>query len=245
MRTFLILSVSAVATLIASQQAFAGPTDILKHQLGGNRATDAANKGTGSLGGIGVPCGVSSKGAGGSILKGAGIKDSIIPSGVGGKAKDQASGAKGSQGQAQGRQTGDGVSARLMPGVEKAVKDAAASQGKAQGVESKDGATVHQTQEMKSAILKAEGSRGQETGVQKESGGTKLSPKQLQVIKATTVDPKINPGANRDSEDEKKENTKAEITKLFKPFADVAKNAKPSPMVGAMEKLLHPPKPPK
>jgi hypothetical protein len=98
---------------------------------------------------------------------------------------------------------------------------------------------------MKSAILKAEGSRGQETGVQKEGGGTKLSPKQLQVIKATTVDPKINPGANRDSEDEKKEKTKAEITKLFKPFADVAKNAKPSPMVGAMEKLLHPPKPPK
>ena len=67
----------------------------------------------------------------------------------------------------------------------------------------------------------------------------------MHVIKASSMDPKINPGANRDSEDEKKEKTKAEIAKLFKPFADIAKNAKPSPMVGAMEKILHPPKPPK
>ena len=86
-----------------SQQAFAGPADMLKHQLGGNRAIDAVNKGPG---GIGVPGGDVPRELGASILKSAGSRTSIIQAALKVKSKIKLPDAKGSKGQAQGQQTG-------------------------------------------------------------------------------------------------------------------------------------------
>ena len=66
-------------------------------------------------------------------------------------------------------------------------------QGKAQGVEAKDRARSPGGGNEK-RILKGEGSRGQETGVQKENGGKKLSPQQVHVIKASSMESKNQSG---------------------------------------------------
>ena len=75
------------------------------------------NTQTGGLPGGGPGGGFGSASQAGSIMKGAGIEDSGlgrpgVPSGATDNAKEKVSGIKNSMGQFQGRQAGEGASAR-------------------------------------------------------------------------------------------------------------------------------------
>ena len=117
-----------------------------------------------------------------------------------GKAKKDADGIKGSQGQAQGREAKDGVSARQMEGMQTAISNAAKTQGQQKGVEAKVGVSARQSEPMKKAIGEAAESRGKETGVEAKESGGKLSKEQRQAMKSMGFDPKVNPQLGQDGE---------------------------------------------
>jgi hypothetical protein len=117
----------------------------------------------------------------------------IAPSGATGKAQDGVSGIKGSRGQRQGVGAKEGPTGKQAEGMRKSIGEAAASRGKEKGVEGQEGATAKQSAVMRKAIGEAAEGRGQEKGVEAKEGGGKLSKEQRQSMKDMTFDPKVNP----------------------------------------------------
>jgi hypothetical protein len=227
MRKTLIVSVSAIAMLAASPQAFAGtyesvtkqqaavtkqivkpqavvsnPNVVMPNRI--NKPGDGAmnvfkNTQTGGLpgGGVGGRFG-SSRDQGAAILKGAGIKDGGL-----------------------GR---PGVPSGSLGVAKDQVGNIKGSVGQFQGRETSEGATVRQTEAMKKALGAAPGSKvvgvnpiagatvrqtdamkqalterpgNQVVGVNPKDGDSKLSPEQRKALK----DAVVNPGVNHDNKD--------------------------------------------
>jgi len=207
-RTTIILSVSVVALLTASQVAVAG--ERLKLNTGPNStitinkpellnqkpnspvvngSTNAVKNGqNGGLSGLGVPGGLNT----GSGFKGPN-GSSIMPKGASDTVKDGVSGLKLGNGQTKGVESKGTISDRMAPGMIKAIKDDYATKGKELGVQQGDGISAKMAPGMIKAIHDDQDSKGKEKGVQSGDSGYRVTPGQLQQMRDMTVNPKINP----------------------------------------------------
>jgi hypothetical protein len=264
MRKVLILSVTAM-TVVATSQAFAmnlvkqqATATTAAHRDSGpsrpitaigklpavNRPITAIGKAAmpsrpgewnGDLKGVGVPGGLSRRGAGSDIAKGAGFKDNgITAKSVLGAAKEGVKGAKDTANQNKGVQKSDGATVRQTEAMKKAL--GAAPGSKVVGVNPTEGASVRQTEAMKKALGEAPGNRV--VGVNPHDDSVHLSREQRKALR----DALVNPGVNHDNQTEQKKKDLEAAKHVF----DFAKPKENKPLV--MPPLVikvPPPKPPK
>lgn len=177
---------------IAVPQMLNKPTSSMAGRLGNVEG----NLGLGNGGKSGNIPGVKQ----GSIISSGMSKDvgSVIPSTTAGRVSQKAGALKGSQGQAVGRQQGDGASDKQIASVQKGINQLKASQGQAQGREKSAPVSAKEAATVQKAVDQASSSQGRLTGREPKESGVKLSKQQLQQIKDASFKPKVNPSVTSD-----------------------------------------------
>lgn len=157
----------------------------------GNSGFGSGGAKPGNLGGVGVPGAVTT----GSIISSGTTKDvgTGMPSTATDRVGAKVGSLKDSQGQAQGRQQNSAASERQIDAMQNNVAKLKTSQGQTQGRDQTPVASTKQAATIQKGLDQLSKSRGQEVGSEKkDDSGVKLSNKQIQEIKQTTVNPKIN-----------------------------------------------------